>query len=81
MTRDDQLHANVVEELRAEPAVRRSRLHVRARDGIVTVCGQVGTFTERCSIDGAMSRVVGIEALDMQVSVARSAICRPVIPE
>lgn len=71
---DDELQAGVIDELRFEPAARKSRILVRARDGTVTLSGQVASFAEKQRIDGAIARVAGIKALDTQICIKRFAM-------
>ena len=70
---DEELQAEVVEELRSEPVTRKSRIYVRARDGTVTLTGQVSTFAEKQRLDAAVLRVAGLKALDTQISIRRFA--------
>ena len=70
---DEELQAEVLEELRSEPVTRKSRIYVRARDGTVTLSGQVSSFSEKQRLDAAALRVAGLKALDTQISIKRFA--------
>lgn len=76
---DEELRADVLDELRSEPAPHRSRIYVYAREGTVTLAGQVATFAEKQKLDAAALRVAGVKALDTQISIRRfAAISEPI---
>jgi len=47
MKTDQQLKQDVIAELGWEPAVNASQIGVEVKDGIVTLAGRVGSFTEK----------------------------------
>jgi osmotically-inducible protein OsmY len=73
MKSDDELRADVVDELQSEPAIRHSRIYVRARNGTVTLSGQVRSFAEKRAADSVIGRVTGVKEFETQIN-----ICRPV---
>ncbi len=68
---DDELQTEDVDELPSEPVARRSRTYLRARDGTVTLIGHVSSFSEKQKVDSAVTRAVGVNALDTQNSIKR----------
>ncbi len=68
---DAESHAEIVDGLLSEPAARRSRTYLRARDGTVTLIGHVSSFSEKQKVDSAMTRAVGVNALDTQNGIKR----------
>ena len=66
---NDEFRAEVVDALQSEPAARRSRIYVCARDGTVTLSGHVSSFSKKQNVDMAVTRAVDVNALDTQNSI------------
>jgi osmotically-inducible protein OsmY len=69
MKTDAQLQKDVMAELQWEPAVHASQIGVEARDGVVTLAGEVGTFSEKWNAERAAQRVQGVRALAVELKV------------
>jgi osmotically-inducible protein OsmY len=69
MKTDSQVQQDVMDELRFEPAVDSSRIGVEVKDGIVTLAGHVGSFSEKCAAERATQRVLGVRALAVEMDV------------
>jgi len=69
------LQESVLEELRFDPRVDASKIGVTTTaDGIVTLTGSVGTFTEKLAAEEAAKRVQGVRAVvnDIEVFIKKS---------
>ena len=66
---DDQIKAAVLEELRWEPSVTEAHVGVTARDGVVTLTGNVKSFAERHAAEQAAQRVKGVKAVAADIEV------------
>jgi osmotically-inducible protein OsmY len=69
MKTDTQLKQDVVAELNWEPSVNAAQIDVEVKDGIVTLAGQVDSFTEKLSAERAVQRVSGVRALAIEMDV------------
>jgi osmotically-inducible protein OsmY len=69
MKTDSQVQQDVMAELRFEPAVDSTRIGVEVKDGIVTLAGHVGSFSEKCAAERAAQRVLGVKALAVEMDV------------
>ena len=63
MKTDDQLQRDVIEELKWDPSVGRGEIGVAARDGVVTLSGQVDTYAQKYAAESAAKRVGGVRAV------------------
>jgi osmotically-inducible protein OsmY len=70
MKTDSQVQQDVMAELRFEPAVDPSRIGVEVKDGVTTLTGHVGSFSEKCAAERAAQRVLGVRALAVEMDVA-----------
>ena len=66
---DEQIKTSVLAELRWEPSVSEAHIGVTARNGVVTLTGNVKSFAERYAAEQAAQRVKGVKAVaaDMEV--------------
>lgn len=69
MKSDMQLQRDVLDELRWDPITRDEEVGVAAKDGVVTVSGQVSTFAKRYAIIRAVERVAGVIAVADDITV------------
>ncbi len=71
MKTDAQLQQDVMAELSWEPAVHATQIGVEVKNGVVTLAGEVGSYTEKLAAERAAQRVHGVKALavDMQVKL------------
>lgn len=72
MKTDTQLQQDVMAELAWEPAVHAAQVGVEAKDGVVTLSGEVSSYVEKLAAESAAQRVTGVMALvvDMQVKLS-----------
>jgi osmotically-inducible protein OsmY len=68
---DIQLQRDVMEELHWDPAVGRAEVGVAAKDGVITLSGNVDSFAVKYAAVRATERVVGVRAIaeEMQVVI------------
>ncbi len=69
MKSDLQLLDDVTNELKWEPAVHGDEIDVSTKDGVVTLSGDVCSYTEKWNADSAALRVRGVKALVSNLSV------------
>lgn len=71
MTKDEELQKRVLDELRWDPKVQSNQVGVIARDGAVTLTGEVYTYAEKLAAERAAQRVKGVRAVaaDMKVKI------------
>lgn len=60
---DKTLRQNVMDELEFEPAVDAAHIGVAVENGVVTLNGHVGSYTEKLAAEKAVKRVRGVRAL------------------
>lgn len=60
---DEQLQKDVMEELHWDPSIGRAEIGAVARDGVVTLTGQVDSYATKWSAMKAAERVVGVVAV------------------
>jgi osmotically-inducible protein OsmY len=73
MKTDAQLQQDVIAELKWEPAVNAAQIGVEVKDGVVTLAGEVGSYTEKWHAQSAAQRVQGVQALAVEMTVKLSA--------
>jgi osmotically-inducible protein OsmY len=75
MLTDGQLQRDVMEELRWDPAVGQAEIGVAAKDGVVTLTGEVESFAKRFAAMKAVTRVAGVRALagDIHVKIPNAS--------
>ena len=75
MKTDAQLQKDVMAQLAWEPAIKATRIGVEVKDGVVTLAGEVATYSEKWYAERAAQRVSGVKALaiEMKVTLAGSA--------
>jgi osmotically-inducible protein OsmY len=69
MRKDSQIQADVLEELKWQPGIDAANIGVSVKDGIVTLTGYVGSYTERYQAEQAAKRVYGVRALVNEIEV------------
>ena len=83
MKTDTQLQQDVMAELKWEPAVHAEQIGVEVRNGVVTLAGEVASYTEKWNAERAAQRVQGdalhhvtglsieVDALEAEMAVTR----------
>lgn len=69
MNNDLQLQKHVVEELEFEASVDAAHIGVSVRDGVVTLSGHVGSFSEKHAAEQAAQRVKGVVAVAQHLEI------------
>ena len=69
MKTDSELRRDVERELEWEPSVDERRIGVSVVDGIVTLTGEVGTYSERWKAERTAERVAGVKGIANELEV------------
>lgn len=69
MKSDSQLQQDVMDELKWEPGVEHEEIGVSAKDGVVTLSGVVGSYSEKLLAEKTARRVKGVRALAEDLTV------------
>lgn len=69
MKTDIQLQHDVIEELMWDPTVGRAEIGVAAKDGVITLSGEVDTFAQKFAAEQAAKRVGGVRAVAEELTV------------
>jgi len=66
---DAQLQRDVIDELRWDPAVGSAEVGIAARNGVITLSGQVESYAKKYAAVRATERVAGVRALAEELKV------------
>src|SRR6267142_4923684 len=66
---DKGLQQDVVDELEWEPSVNAAHIGVTAKDGVVTLSGDVSSYAEKWAAERAARRVYGVKAVAQEIKV------------
>ena len=69
MKRDYQIQRDVIDELRWEPLLSSSEIGVAVKNGIVTLSGQVDSYSKKISAEKAAKRIAGVKAVAEDIHV------------
>jgi osmotically-inducible protein OsmY len=69
MKTDSELQRDVHDELQWQPNVNAARIGVSAKDGVVTLTGQVSYYSEKVAAKGAAKGVYGVKAVANDIEV------------
>lgn len=69
MKTDSDLQRDVLAELTNEPSVQAQHIGVSAKDGVVTLTGDVPTYAEKFATENAAKRVAGVQAIAEELKV------------
>jgi VCBS repeat-containing protein len=69
MKTDSELQRDVLAELTWEPSVQAQHIGVSAKDGVVTLTGDVPTYAEKFAAEDAAKRVAGVKAIAEELKV------------
>jgi osmotically-inducible protein OsmY len=64
-----ELHRRVLTELEFDPAVDPGKIGIAVEDGVVTLTGTVGSFSEKWATERAVKHVPGVRALANELKV------------
>lgn len=73
MKTDEQLKADIVDELAWDPAINATGLGVEVKDGVVTLTGQLDSFSQKHALEQALQRVEGVRGIALALDVQLSA--------
>jgi osmotically-inducible protein OsmY len=76
MKTDAVLQQEVRDQLKWEPAVPSNGIDVTVKDGVVTLTGEVRSFTEEWNAERAARRVAGVKTLALDLTVTTSGSAR-----
>jgi osmotically-inducible protein OsmY len=76
MKTDSQLQQDVSAELRWEPSVHAARIGVEVKDGVVTLAGQVDSYSEKWNAERAAQRVAGVKAMTTELKVHLTSLSK-----
>ena len=69
MKTDLELQEDVDEELSFDPSVDATRIGVAAKDGVVTLTGEVSSYAEKLAAEKAAKRVGGVNGVAQEIEV------------
>lgn len=69
MNADAKIQTDVSDELRWEPSINSAQIGVEVTDGIVTLSGHVGSYSEKWDAERAAQRVAGVKAMTIELEV------------
>ncbi len=69
MKTDTQIREDVFAELKWDPSISESEIGVAAKDGVVTISGNVASFAQKLAAEHAAERVSGVRALAGELKV------------
>ena len=69
MKTDRELQQDVMDELRWEPSINGAKIGVAVQDGVVTLSGNVDSYTEKLAAERTASRVFGVKAIAQEMKV------------
>jgi osmotically-inducible protein OsmY len=69
MNNDSQLQGSVLDEIKWWPNVDAAHIGVAAQDGIVTLTGQVASYTAKAAAEDATKSVYGVKGIANDIKV------------
>jgi hypothetical protein len=76
MKTDAQLQQAVIAQLNWESAIQATHIGVEVRDGVVTLAGDVASYSEKWHAERAVQRVRGVKALAIELKVKLEGAAR-----
>jgi len=76
MNTDAELQKHVMDELKWEPTIHAAEIGVAVKDGVVTLSGNVDSYSKKWAADRAAKRVWGVKAVTEEIKVTLSASYR-----
>ena len=70
MKMDAELQRDVMNELKWEPTIHAAEIGVSVKDGVVTLSGDVDSYSKKWAIDRAVRRVLGVKAVAGEIKVS-----------
>lgn len=72
MKTDAELKQDVQAELAWDPAVNATAIGVAVKDGVVTLTGHLGTYSEKWAVEKVLRRIAGVKAFALELDVRLS---------
>lgn len=76
MKNDYQIQQDVMEELKWEPFLESSEIGVAVKNGVITLSGQVDSYSKKRAAENAAKKVAGVKAVAMDIEVGISPVYR-----
>jgi len=70
MKTDSELQRDVMTELKWEPTIRAAEIGVAVKDGVVTLSGDIDTYSMKWAAERAVRRVSGVKGLAEEIKVS-----------
>ena len=70
MKMDTELQRDIMNELKWEPTIHAAEIGVGVKDGVVTLNGDVDSYSKKWAIDRAVRRVLGVKAVAGEIKVS-----------
>jgi hypothetical protein len=67
---DRELQRDVMNELKWEPTIHAAEIGLGVKDGVVTLSGDVDSYSKKWAIDRAVRRVLGVKAVAGEIKVS-----------
>jgi osmotically-inducible protein OsmY len=67
---DTELQRDIMNELKWEPTIHAAEIGVGVKDGVVTLNGDVDSYSKKWAIDRAVRRVLGVKAVAGEIKVS-----------
>lgn len=72
MKSDIQIQKDVMEQLRWEPFLKASEIGVAVKNGIVTLTGQVDSYTKKLTAENTVKKIAGVKAIAEDIKIGVS---------
>lgn len=69
MKTDEQIQQDVMAQLLWDPAIQATQIGVQVKEGVVSIAGQVASYTEKLHAERAARSVAGVRALAVEITV------------
>ncbi|MGA2785567.1 MAG: BON domain-containing protein [Candidatus Bathyarchaeia archaeon] len=69
MKTDSELQRDVMTELKWEPTIHAAEIGVAVKDGVVTLSGDIDSYSKKWAIDRAVRRVLGVKVVAGEIKV------------
>ncbi|PWS30457.1 BON domain-containing protein [Pedobacter paludis] len=76
MKTDNQIQKDVLDELKWEPLLNAAEIAVSVKDGIVTLSGEVDSYSKKLAAEHAAKRISGVKAIAQDIQVGLAPIYR-----
>ena len=72
MKSDNQIQEDIIDQLKWEPFLNASQIGAAVKNGIVTLTGQVDTYSKKLAAENAAKKIAGVKAIaeDIQIGVS-----------